>query len=96
MDTEDFNGIMAGLNDAIAYTKGDASRGRVVAGPDVRAIRSANNMTQTAFAKTFHFPVATVRDWEQGRRMPDSGSATLLKMIEADARGVEEIIAKVS
>ena len=27
MDDEDFNGIVAGLNDAIAHARGDESRG---------------------------------------------------------------------
>ncbi|WP_298668954.1 hypothetical protein [uncultured Sphingomonas sp.] len=53
-------------------------------------------LTQTAFAKTYHFPIGTVRDWEQGRRSPDAGSVVLLKMIQADPKGVERIIAKVA
>lgn len=52
-------------------------------------------MTQPVFARTYHFPVGTVRDWEQARRQPDSGSATLLKMIAADPAAVERILAKV-
>ena len=36
MDDEDFNGIVAGLNDAIAYARGDEGRGRVMTGVDVR------------------------------------------------------------
>jgi putative transcriptional regulator len=39
--------------------------------------------------------VGTVRDWEQQRRQPDAGSATLLRMIAADPEGFEAIIAKV-
>lgn len=95
MDSEDFNGLVAGLKDAIAYTKGDHSRGRVAAGPDVRAIRKSAKLSQAEFAKTYRFPVGTVRDWEQGRRQPDTGSATLLQMIEVDPVGVQKILAKV-
>lgn len=95
MDDEDFNGIMAGLDDTLAYVKGDNTRGRVAAGPDVRAIRKEVKLSQARFAKTFHIPIGTVRDWEQGRRQPDTGSTTLLRMIEADPKGVEIIISKV-
>jgi putative transcriptional regulator len=95
MDDEDFNGIVAGLGDAIAFAKGDASRARIVAGPDVKAIRKKINLTQSEFARTYRIPVGTVRDWEQRRRSPDTGSATLLKMIQVDPKGVERIIAKV-
>ncbi len=77
------------------YDRGDESRGRIVAGPDVKAIRKEINLTQQEFARKYHFPLGTVRDWEQKRRQPDSGSATLLKMIMADPKGVERIIANV-
>jgi putative transcriptional regulator len=94
MDDQDFDGIVAGLGDAIAYARGDTTRGRVAAGPDVRAIRQRINLTQAQFARTYRIPLGTVRDWEQQRRQPDSGSATLLRMIQTDPKGVEEIIAR--
>lgn len=36
MKGKDFKGIVAGLEDAIAFVKGDGGRGRVAAGPDVK------------------------------------------------------------
>lgn len=89
-----FDKIAAGLEDAIAFAGGDEDRGRV-ATVDVRSVRAATKLTQDAFARTYRFPIGTVRDWEQKRRQPDTGSATLLKMIEVDPKGVEEIIARV-
>lgn len=89
-----FDKIAAGLEDAIAFAGGATDRG-MIATVDVRAVRDATKLTQGAFAKTYRFPVGTVRDWEQKRRQPDTGSATLLKMIQADPKGVEQIIAKV-
>jgi len=89
-----FDKIAAGLEDAIAYAEGDKSRARV-ATVDVKAIRQASGMTQAAFADAFGLRVAALRDWEQGRRLPDTGSVTLLKMIAADAGGVRRILAKV-
>ena len=76
------------------YTNGDDSRGRL-ATVDAKAVRATTKLTQDAFAKTYHIPVGTMRDWEQKRRQPDAGSATYLKMIEADPVGVEKILAKV-
>ena len=89
-----FDKIAAGLDDAIAFAQGDKSRARVANDIDVKAIRAANNMTQDVFARTFHLPVGTVRDWEQGRRQPDSGARVLLRMIAADARAVERLMAR--
>lgn len=89
-----FDKIAAGLDDAIAYAEGDADRAQVV-GVDVKAIRCATNLSQVDFAETFRLKVGAVRDWEQGRRQPDTGSVTLLRMISADPVGVRSIIAKV-
>ncbi len=89
-----FDKIAAGLEDAIGYAGGDKARARE-ATVDVKAIREASKMTQTAFAEAFHLKVGALRDWEQGRRRPDTGSITLLRMIETDPRAVREIIAKV-
>lgn len=96
MDDEDFDGIVAGLKDAIAFAAGDGTRGRVIAGPDVKAIRRRVKLTQGEFAATYKLPLGTVRDWEQGRRQPETGSRLYLRMIEADPTGVQDIIAKVA
>lgn len=89
-----FDKIAAGLEDAAAFAGGDETRGRR-ATVDVKAVRTAAGKTQGAFAEAYRFPIGTIRDWEQGRRQPDSGSVTLLKMIQADPKAVEQIIARV-
>lgn len=88
-----FEKIAAGLDDAIAYAGGDEARGRSAA-IDVRAIRAATKKTQAAFASSFRLPVATVRDWEQGRRHPDAPARVLLGMIAADPETVERLVSK--
>lgn len=50
--------------------------------PRVRIVRMALGLTQEEFAHAYGIPVATLRDWEQGRRKPDQASQTLLKLIE--------------
>jgi putative transcriptional regulator len=94
MDETDAAGILAGLDDALGYVRGDASRGKVVRSPDVKAIREATKLSQEAFARTYRLRVGTLRDWEQGRRQPDAGSTVLLRMIAVDPAGVRDIIAK--
>lgn len=82
--TKAFDGIMAGLEDAIAFVNGDTSRGRVAAGLDVKAIRAKTKLSQAKFAAKLRVPVATVRDWEQFRRSPDAPARTLLGMVDVD------------
>lgn len=43
--TKAFEGIAAGLKDAIAFVRGDTTRGRVAAGPDVKAIRAKTRLS---------------------------------------------------
>lgn len=89
-----FDKIMGGMEDAIAYAEGDHTRGRV-ATVDVKAVRAATKLSQGKFADTYRLSAATVKDWEQGRRAPDRSSVTLLRMIEADPAGVQQIMAKI-
>lgn len=91
-----FDRIAAGLTDAIAYAEGDKGRGRVVAGPNVKAIRAKTKLTQAAFARRLHISAATLRDWEQGRRAPEGAARTLLGIVDADPKAALELLGKVA
>ncbi len=90
-----FDKIAAGLADAIAFAEGDTARGRVAAGPDVKAIRAKTKLSQAKFAKKLHIPVATLRDWEQRRRSPDAPARTLLGMVDADPKAAMKLMERV-
>ncbi len=90
-----FDKIAAGLEDAIAFAGGDESRARVIKPVDIKALRKRVGKTQGQFSEEFKLPVGTLRDWEQHRREPDTGSKVYLSMIEADPEGVKEILTKV-
>jgi len=49
---------------------------------DVKALRRRLGMSQERFARSFHLSIGTVRDWEQGRSLPDRPARVLLKLIE--------------
>ena len=55
-----------------------------------RRARRATGLTQTAFAERYGIPTASLRDWEQGRRAPDSAAQSYLRVITA----MPEAIAK--
>ena len=97
MDSKDFNGIVEGLNEAIAFARGDDVPGLRVHIPaeiNVKAIRERLGMTQAQFAERHGFSAARVRDWEQGRRMPDTGVRAFLKVIAAEPEMVERVLAR--
>ena len=92
MTNDAFESIKAGLQDAIAFNKGDARRGkahRVEVPPvDVRALRKKLSLSQEDFARTFMVSAATVRNWEQGRRVPEGPARVLLHIIEREPASV--------
>ncbi len=92
MNDQNFKGIVAGLEDAIAFVRGDTTKGRVAAGPDVKAIRAKTKLSQAKFADKLRVPVGTVRDWEQHRRSPDAPARTLLRMVDADPMAAMALI----
>jgi putative transcriptional regulator len=61
--------------------------------PDVKAIRAKLGLTQNAFAQRFNLSLATVRDWEHGRRVPDKAAQSLLKVIAHNPRMAARAIA---
>lgn len=48
---------------------------------DVKAIRSATGLSQGLFAARYRIPVGTLRDWEQGRKQPDTTARAYLHVI---------------
>ena len=55
-----------------------------------RRARQVTGLTQTEFAERYGIPAASLRDWEQGRRGPDSAARSYLRVIAA----LPEAIAK--
>lgn len=48
---------------------------------DVRAIRAVTGLSQAKFAELLAIEVATLRNWEQGRREPTGAARALLRAI---------------
>jgi len=61
--------------------------------PDVKAIREALHMSQQKFAASYRIPLATVKNWEQGRRAPDAPAAAYLLAIRRRPKEVLEAVA---
>ncbi len=60
--------------------------------PNTKVIRTRLHLTQEQFALRFHLPLGTVRDWELGRREPDSAAKNFLRVIEHDPQAVIEAL----
>lgn len=47
-------------------------------------IRKRTGLSQEAFAAALRIPVNTLRNWEQGRTLPDPSAQSLLRLVEHD------------
>ena len=90
MDNDAFKSIKQGLTEALAHARGEAvavalhQPGHV----DVAVVREQLGLTQTQFAATFGFSVATLRHWEQGDRQPHGPARVLLNVIAREPQAV--------
>ncbi len=69
------------LRQALAEAKARLGRVTTSAQILVRQAREKSGLTQAAFAARIATPVATLRDWEQGRFAPPGGVLCLLRLI---------------
>jgi len=47
----------------------------------VRTVRIRSGLTQVEFARRFGVPLHTLRNWEQGKRVPTGAAATLIRVM---------------
>ena len=94
--SEAANSIRKGLEEAVAYAKGHASkkayRVHVPEHVDVKAIRTKLGMTQHAFAARFGFSINTLRHWEQGKREPEGPTRAYLLVIDRAPAAVQRAL----
>lgn len=87
MKDEDFDGLMRSIGEVRRWARGEDVPGLRVhfpPGEDIAAIRKDTGLSQIGFARQIGVPVATLRNWEQGRRQPEGPARVLLAMIARD------------
>ena len=93
MDSKDFDGLVAGLNDVKAFREGRRKGFVVHDAVNIKDIRAKARMSQPAFAKAYHLEVSALRDWEQNRRTPERAAQVLLTLIEREPETIQRILA---
>jgi putative transcriptional regulator len=94
-----FDDILKGAETALAYTQGknvDVIEHEVEVPEhiDVAAIRKRLKISQTKFAQLFGFDVATLRNWEQKRRIPPKHVRAYLKVIDKQPEAVRAALGR--
>jgi putative transcriptional regulator len=82
--------LVQSSREALAIALGEAGPARAFVPPplDVRGIRRKLKLSQAVFAERFGLSVATLRDWEQGRRQPDQTARSYLMVIAREPEAV--------
>jgi putative transcriptional regulator len=83
----------AALSDPDAQPLGPAQLAKMRRISRVKAMRQRLAMTQEEFARAFHLPISTLRDWEQHRSKPDAPARALLLAIERNPALMRRLLA---
>ena len=95
MKEADFQILLQGIREAGACLRGDkkaAARIDRIDPESVIAIRSSLKLSQQAFASAFGISLATLRNWEQGRRQPSGAARVLLRVAARHPKAVLEAV----
>lgn len=90
MKKKDFDNLVASIREAGRIRRGEAEASRVTefTPVDVKAIRRQLGKSQAGFARMIGVSVATLRNWEQGRRRPEGPARALLKVAAVNPEAV--------
>lgn len=86
---------LVSLEQAVAIAR-SRSRGQkrwpAPRGVEIKKLRERLGLSQSEFARRFGIDLASLKNWENERRIPEQGNCLLLKMIECDAQAVQTLV----
>jgi len=91
-----FDDLMASVKEAGRIHRGEikASRTFVFEPEGIRQIREKLHKSQSEFARMIGVSVATLQNWEQGRRQPEGPARALLVVASKAPKVVERALAE--
>jgi len=92
-----FQEVLTSIRQAGRIRRGTLKPGRVTSfrPADVKSIREKLKASQAEFALMIGVSVATLRNWEQGRRTPDGPALALLRVAARNPRAVAEALHRI-
>lgn len=87
--------IIQGLEEAAKHAAGNSSENTKVHIPNeinVSRIREKLGLSQLQFSEKYGISLGTVRDWEQGRRVPSGPAKLLLIVIDKESEAVNRAL----
>ena len=95
MRKKDFDKLVQSVRQAGRIRRSEAKPSRVTEfrPVDVKEVRLRLGKSQVAFARMIGVSVATLQNWEQGRRRPEGPARALLRVAAADPKAVAAALA---
>jgi putative transcriptional regulator len=95
MRKQDFDELVSSVRQAGRIRVGEEAPSRVTEIPpvDVKAIRGRLGKSQAEFARLIGVSVATLQNWEQGRRRPEGPARALLRVAAVNPEAVAAALA---
>ena len=95
MKKKDFDKLAASIRQAGRIRRGQTKPARVTefAPLDVKAVRSRLGKSQAEFARMIGVSIATLQNWEQGRRRPLGPARALLRVAANNPKAVAAALA---
>lgn len=90
MNDSDFNELLLSIKEAGKIRRGEAKPSRIqtFSEPDVALIRAKYKMSQSALAALLGISLATLQNWEQGRRKPQGPARVLLHIANKNPKSL--------
>ena len=94
MKDELFAELVDSVREGRAILRGEtqASRAFTIQPPDIKNIRNGFGLTQEQFAALLGISVRTLRNWEQGRRVPEGPARVLLQVAARHPEAVLDVV----
>jgi len=94
MKQELFAALVGSIREGGTILRGEVSPSRafIADGPNIKRIRSNYALSQDQFAALLGISVATLRNWEQGRRAPEGPARVLLQVAARHPDAVWDVV----
>ena len=94
MKKELFNELLESVRHGGKILRGEKKPARIYefSEPDVRRIREQYGLSQDEFASLMGISVATLRNWEHGRRNPEGAARILLRVAARHPESVLNVV----
>jgi putative transcriptional regulator len=94
MKRTEFKDLLASIRQAGEIRRGSRrpSRATTFSSADLQAARAKLGVSQSDFAHLIGVSVGTLRNWEQGRRLPEGPALALLRVATRNPKAVVEAL----